>query len=149
MTESIIIKNLTEDNLIKEALALTLKVFKEFLAPTYSEEGLKEYERALKNKDFILQLKWKGAFKENKLLGIISTRNEGSHITFLFVEGKYHKQGIGKLLLQEVLGECQKDKMTVNSAPYSVEVYNKLGFYNTDKEQEVNGIRFIPMELKL
>ncbi|WP_460645598.1 GNAT family N-acetyltransferase [Lacrimispora brassicae] len=36
--------------------------------------------------------------------------------------------------------------MTVNSSPYAVEIYHKLGFVDTDTEQLVNGIRFIPME---
>ncbi|WP_334307027.1 GNAT family N-acetyltransferase [Intestinibacter bartlettii] len=28
-------------------------------------------------------------------------------------------------------------------------MYHKFGFCDTDKEQVVNGLRFIPMELKL
>ena len=37
--------------------------------------------------------------------------------------------------------------MTVNSSPYAVPVYHKLGFKDTGSEQMVNGLRFTPMEL--
>lgn len=36
--------------------------------------------------------------------------------------------------------------MTVNSSPYAVPVYEKLGFHATGSEQTVNGLRFTPME---
>ena len=37
--------------------------------------------------------------------------------------------------------------MTVNSSPYAVPIYHKLGFKDTGSEQVVNGLRFTPMEL--
>ena len=39
------------------------------------------------------------------------------------------------------------EKMTVNSSPYAVPIYHKLGFKETDSEQIVNGLRYIPMIL--
>jgi len=36
--------------------------------------------------------------------------------------------------------------MTVNSSPYAVPIYHKLGFKDTGSEQVVNGLRFTPME---
>ena len=41
------------------------------------------------------------------------------------------------------------NKITVNSSPYAIPVYHKLGFYDTNKEQIINGLRFTSMELKL
>ncbi|WP_334295796.1 GNAT family N-acetyltransferase [Clostridioides difficile] len=38
-------------------------------------------------------------------------------------------------------------EITVNSSPYAVEVYHKLGFKDTAVEQIVDGIRFTPMKL--
>ena len=87
-----------------------------------------------------------------KLVGIISLRNE-THISLLFVDASYHKKGIGRSLI-EYLGNyvfleegCQK--MTVNAAPYAVEFYHKLGFYDRGLEQTNDGIRYTPMEKKL
>ena len=36
----------------------------------------------------------------------------------------------------------------VNSSPYAVDVYHKLGFTDTDKEQMTNGIIYTPMIYK-
>lgn len=65
-----------------------------------------------------------------------------------YVDGKYHRQGIGKRLYQIARSRNNSNKMTVNSSPYAVPVYHKLGFIDTDTEQVVNGLRFIPMEYK-
>jgi len=89
-----------------------------------------------------------GAFENEKLVGVIATRSAGTHIALFFVRGEYQKKGIGKSLFQMALKECSSQKMTVNSSPYAVPIYHKLGFNETDKEQEVNGLRFTPMERK-
>ena len=57
--------------------------------------------------------------------------------------------GIGKALFNAVKNECPSDKITVNSSPYAVPIYHKLGFTDTDTEQVVNGLRFTPMECKI
>ena len=90
-----------------------------------------------------------GYYYENEIAGVISTRDV-SHISLLFVDKKYHKKGIAKALFSELLTELKKNpdvkKITVNSSPYAVEVYKKLGFKQTDEKQEKDGIIFIPME---
>jgi len=68
----------------------------------------------------------------------------------LFVKKDYHRRGIARSLFQTAVKEiCKKQdnvsKITVNSSPYAVEVYHRLGFVDIDKEQTVNGIRFTPM----
>ena len=90
-----------------------------------------------------------GAFEGDNLLGVIATRNKGTHIALFFVDGRYHRQGTGKKLFKTVLKNNPCDKMTVNSSPYAIPVYHKLGFCDTDKEQVINGLRFTAMELKL
>ena len=37
---------------------------------------------------------------------------------------------------------------TVNSSPYAVPVYHKLGFIDMDSEQLSDGIRFTPMKFE-
>lgn len=46
-----------------------------------------------------------GAFDDEKLIGIIATRNAGSHIALFFVDGAYHHQGIGRSLWNAILEE--------------------------------------------
>ena len=73
---------------------------------------------------------------------MLATRNEGKHIALFFVDARYQRQGIGRQLFES----AKQAGMTVNASPYAVEIYHKLGFVETDKEQVVNGLRFTPME---
>jgi predicted GNAT family N-acyltransferase len=43
----------------------------------------------------------------------------------------------------------QAERITVKSSPYAVEIYEKMGFEKVGDEQEIHGIRFIPMMLKI
>ena len=131
------------------ALSLVWDVFLEFEAPEYSEDGIKEFYESIHEEAYLQQLCMYGAFLDDKLLGVIATRNKKSHIALFFLDVKYHRQGIGRKLFEVAKSNCNSDKMTVNSSPYAVPVYAKLGFCRTDKEQVVNGIRFTPMELSL
>lgn len=138
-----------DDNEKMEALSLVWSVFKEYEAPDYSKEGIEEFYKSIHDKRYLSQLCMYGAFMSHKLVGVIATRSEGTHVALFFVEGKYHRQGIGKQLFKTILKECRADKMTVNSSPYAVPIYHKLGFYDVDSEQVVKGVRFTPMEFEM
>lgn len=129
---------------IESALNMVWKVFLEYEAPDYTQEGIDEFYKSIHDENYLSMLSVYGAFSNGELVGVIATRNNGKHIALFFVEGKYHCQGIGKQLFQAV----RTDKMTVNSSPYAVPVYRKLGFESVDTEQSVNGLRFTPMELQ-
>lgn len=143
--DNILIRQLKQEE-FPEALALAWEVFKEFEAPDYSEEGTLEFYKSIHDPDYLNQLAIIGAFSDNLLVGIMATRSVETHVALFFVQGKYHRQGIGKQLFQAVLEKCPSDRMTVNSSPYAVPVYHRLGFADTDKEQVMNGIRFTPMK---
>lgn len=51
----------------------------------------------------------------------------------------------------DILKNNSYSKITVNFSLYVADVYHELVFcdIDIDKEQMVNGVRFIPMELKL
>lgn len=128
-----------------EALKLVWKVFLEFEAPDYSEEGIKEFKKAIDDNKWIDARDFYGAFTENnKIVGVIATKDI-SHIALFFVDGKYHKQGIGKKLFARVKEINSYGFFTVNSSPYAHEIYKHLGFVDTDKEQCINGLKFYPM----
>lgn len=148
MKPEILIRELSESE-IPEALSLVWKTFLEFEAPDYSEEGIAEFRKSINAPEYLSQLRIFGAFDEKKLMGVIATRMGGNHIALFFVDGKYHRKGIGKRLFQIVKAECSDGKITVNSSPYAVEIYKRLGFCPTDSEQTVTGIRFTPMEFVL
>ena len=131
--------------------------FNEFVAPEYSEAGIEEFfkyanPQALRDRTqkdhFVLM-----AMDGDKLVGVIEVRSN-NHISLLFVKTEYHHRGIARKLLQLSLEACRKakpdlDQIDVNSSPYAVGIYAKLGFKRTDMEQEVNGIKFTPMKLTI
>lgn len=141
-----IVKKLKE-NEIKDAINLAWRVFLEFEASDYSEEGVLEFWQSINDQEFISKLDVYGAYEEDnsELLGMIATRGD-NHIALFFVDGKYHRMGIGKMLYSVVCDINKDGYFTVNSSPYAKEVYEHLGFIFTDKEQVVNGIRFYPMK---
>ena len=129
---------------IDGALDLVWSVFLEYEAPDYTQEGVETFYKSIHDENYLSMLSVYGAFIGEELVGVIATRNGGNHIALFFVDGKHHRQGIGKQLFRAV----QKEEMTVNSSLYAVPVYHNLGFKDTGTEQAVNGIRFIPMKLR-
>ncbi|MDN5360294.1 MAG: hypothetical protein PWQ84_1357, partial [Thermotogaceae bacterium] len=51
--------------------------------------------------------------------------------------------------VKDVKSSSDKATLTVNSSPYAVGFYHKMGFKDTDNELEKDGIRFVPMELSI
>jgi|GEM_PF-2894443 len=89
-----------------------------------------------------------GLYDQETLAGVIASRGP-SHISLLFVRKEYHRRGIARALLAVAEESCRlsgRSEITVNSSPYAVEVYHRLGFVDTDKEKVMNGIRFTPMK---
>ena len=142
-----LIRELRQDE-IEKTLSLVWKVFQKYEVPDYTKEGTEEFYKSIHDESYLSELFCYGAFIHDELVGVIATRNSGSHIALFFVDGKYHRQGIGRQLFQTAQRANYSDRMTVNSSPYAVPVYHKLGFKDTDTEQTVNGLRFTPMELK-
>ena len=140
-----VIKKLAQSD-IDEALKLVSNVFMIFEAPDYIDEGIITFQNCINNHEFIDNLDMYGAFEKDQLVGVIATRNEGNHIALFFVDGKYHKREIGRQLFEQVVKNSSSNKITVNSSPYAIEIYHRLGFVDTNTEQLVDGMRFTPME---
>ena len=139
-----IIKKIQKEEM-KEALDLVWKVFIEYEAPDYTEEGIKEFKKAIDDNEWVEARDFYGAFnEENKIVGVIATKNL-THIALFFVDGNYHRQGIGRKLYEKVKSLNKDNFFTVNSSPYAHEIYKHLGFIDTDNEQCVNGLKFYPM----
>ncbi len=131
------------------ALLLVWNVFLQFEAPDYTVEGVEEFRKSINSETYLSQLRFYGAFCEARLVGVIATRNEGTHIALFFVDAGYQRRGVGKRLFREVCKRCSGRTITVNSSPYAAAVYRRLGFTDTDGELEVNGLRFTPMKAEI
>lgn len=142
-TAPIHIRPLTSDE-ISAALDLAWKVFNEYEAPDYPPEGVEEFRLTLKNEGYLAGLRHYGAFDGDRLVGELAIRTSQQHICFFFIDSDYQRQGIGTRLFNRVM-EDFSGTITLNSAPYGLPFYRKLGFEETDTEQTMNGIRFTPM----
>ena len=146
-----------QDDELSEALSLVWNVFLEFEAPEYCEEGIAEFKsyiepEAIRDKLDKSELQMWVCKYEGRIVGVIALRSP-CHISLLFVDKNYHRQGIARALFEHMLGivkaEGMHKEMTVFSSPYAAGYYRRMGFADTDTEQTVNGIRFIPMKREI
>lgn len=135
---------------------LIIRVFDEFIAEGYSPEGVQEFltyvtpealARRAQENHFALV-----AAAGDRIVGVIEVR-ACDHVSLLFVDKAFQGQGISRTLLEQALVHCIESnpdlqEVSVNSSPYAVPIYEKLGFRATEPEQTVHGIRFTPMILK-
>ena len=133
------------------ALDLVLRVFDESVRPDFSPAGVAEFERTAR--EFVLGRLPNHAVTVaadgDRLVGVVDLR-DASHVALFFVEGDRQKSGIGRGLLEHALARARADghpptAVTVNSSPGAVGAYEHLGFVADGPQQELNGIRFVPM----
>ena len=129
------------------ALELCWRVFLEFEAPEYSPEGVAAFRASLDDEERTRRLDFYGAFDGEKLVGVLCMRAP-QHIGGFFVDAAYHRRGIGRRLFEDMRQDYEKQVFTVNSSPYAVEVYRRLGFTPTDTEQLTDGLRYTPMRFE-
>lgn len=137
-------------------MELAWRTFLKFEAPVYDEEGTENFLAFISDErlykmfaagEYLLYV----AKKEGKLVGMLGVRS-ANHISLLFVDAAYHRQGIGKALVYTAAGEIKGRKsetITVNSSPYGLPFYKNLGFTETDGEKHTDGITYYPMAVKL
>lgn len=138
---------------LREALDLVWRVFLEFEAPDYTGEGVQEFRQFIVL-DSIQQSIREGRYHmwvchdQARIVGVLAVRPQ-CHISLLFVDGSCHRKGIARAMFSYMIEHFAQASgspvVTVNSSPYAVEAYHRLGFQDTDVEQSVNGIRFVPM----
>lgn len=135
-------------NELENAINLVWRVFLEYEAPDYTQEGIDEFKKTINDINLINKRDFYGAFQDNNLLGVIATKDI-THIALFFVDGKYHKQGIGKELYKKIESLNNLGYFTVNSSLYAHEIYKHLGFNDTDALSCIHGIKFYPMRKEL
>lgn len=137
-----------------DAMALAWRVFMKFEANDYTPEGIESFQDFITDsvlyRMFVMgAYQLFGAYDNGHMVGMVSLRDE-THISLLFVDERYHRQGIGRLLIQYVSSYVRNEEghggITVNAAPYAVGFYHKIGFADTDVRQFRDGIWYTPME---
>jgi GNAT superfamily N-acetyltransferase len=102
--------------------------------------------QAVKNYIISDNIYYIAAFHHHELAGVAALK-DGSHLLHLFVSSKYQRQGLARKLWSAVQAGAtvEINEFTVNSTPYAVPFYERLGFRSTGPRTEKNGIAFIPM----
>lgn len=137
------------------ALHLVWEVFVEDVAPSYTPEGVGEFQKFIKYDSIRASVErgeiiFFGAFEGADLCGTMAVKSMG-HICLFYVKKDCQGKGIGRMLFSAVYHFCARQlkvtRITVNAAPEAVVKYQHMGMRQTDGEQNVNGMRFVPMEL--
>ncbi|HJN45640.1 MAG: GNAT family N-acetyltransferase [Acidobacteria bacterium] len=136
---------------------LIVDAYTEFIAEEYSDAGRAEFTKYVqpaalvdrsRSNHFVLV-----AMSADRPAGVIELR-DNDHVSLLFVDGRFQRQGIARELLTRALSVARPakpglDRVTVNSSRFGVPIYERLGFRQTGPERSVNGIVFIPMAHQL
>lgn len=140
----------------EEAMALAWKTFQKFEADVYSAEGVQNFENfitdSMLHRMFVMgSYQMFVALDQGRIIGMITLR-DSNHISLLFVDEQYHRQGIGRTLMKYLTDYMDKEmgvhQVTVNASPYGVGFYHRLGFRDLRPEEKRDGIIYTPMELK-
>ena len=116
----------------QQATTLALEVYLQCGQDDFEDEGLESFKSFIFNDKLMNELCIYGAFEENKLIGIMGTKNEGKHISLFFIKKEC---------------DCPANEITVNSSTYAIRFYESLGFEKTNDRQQTNGISYTPMKL--
>jgi GNAT superfamily N-acetyltransferase len=84
------------------------------------------------------------------IVGMIEMRRH-CHVSLLFVGPEFMGRGVGGELLGKAIGLCRAadpalGSVTVNSSPNALRAYERMGFAAIGREQDINGVRSVPME---
>lgn len=148
----------------QDAMGLSWKTFLEFEGKVYPPSGIRNFNDFITDEK-LYQMFLKGEYQmfcafdtmekingRYRLIGLVTLRNI-SHISLLFVDKKYHRQGIGMGLIDFIrnylLSEVGCERVTVNAAPYGIPFYHYVGFKDLGPERMSDGILYTPMELFL
>lgn len=129
-----------------EALRLIRETFSKFVAPYYTEEGVKEFVRSHSDVGDFDDAVFYGAFDVNgELAGVIAAVNDLSHIVAFYVCEKFQKQGVGRALFNRLAEDSMNSYVTVNASPYALEIYRRLGFVEAGETVDDRGMVYTPM----
>lgn len=139
------------------ALQLAWDVFEQEIAPTYEGEGIEGFQQFIRYDNIAPKVQegeyiFFGAWKDEVLCGVGALQRRG-HISLLFAQEEYKACGTEKLLFdamcQYLVQVCGIQKVTVHAAVNRVEAYRQYGMCVLAPQQHVNGVCFVPMEMKL
>ncbi len=141
----------TTINDINKISIFVKNVYDEFISHHHTKEGNNEFYRFIEYDEIIYRINRAESeifFTTNDDDTIIATIEIRyySHIALLYVDKKYHRQGIAKKLFSFIKAQSDIKKYTVNASVYAIDIYKKMGFIPKEKcLVERNGLKYLPM----
>lgn len=126
------------------------RAFHHSVANATSPEGLTTFTR-ISTPEFLKQVIQDPhntglVFEESQVIKGILLLKRGEHLSLLFIEPAYQKQGIGRQLIEAMLPHCTQASVTVRASLSSVPAYQKYGFVCTAAQGCEEGLDYQPME---
>lgn len=115
---------------------LVKNVFIQCIAPDYTQEGIAFFLKVSTPEVLIEKINAGNpafvAENEKEIIGFIITRNI-AHISNFFVDVRFQKSGIGKLLFGNLINDLTVNhknvtEVSVFSSPFAFKIYEKFGF---------------------
>ena len=145
-------------NKLEQALELVWQVFLICDSEDYEELGVKTFQHFIRyeNMEEMMEsgeLVFFGAYDSNRLVGVIAMRS-GFHISLLFVDCDYQRQGVAKRLVRRASAYCMERNpmlryITVNASPHGLPAYLAMGFKPLSEELKKEGMRYTLMRITL
>jgi ribosomal protein S18 acetylase RimI-like enzyme len=135
---------------------LIISLAERFILPEFTSEGREKF--LTEHNSHAMERRLESGFEYHvaedgaELLGLVGIKDR-SHLFHLFVSESAQRKGLGRRLWQHALERCEWQPdlraVTVNSSRNAVAVYESFGFEISAPEQDVGGVRYIPMKLEL
>ncbi len=135
------------------AMQMIWRTFLKYDGVDYTAEGIRNFFDFITDDDLYVAF-LKGSYRlmvavmGQEVIGAGSLRGR-NQLSLLFVDGRYHRQGIGRAILDGLCaylaGEAGERSMLVKAAPYAVGFYERTGFLTVKPEAEYSGIRVTEM----
>jgi len=136
--------------------SLIARVAGRFILPEFSQQGRERF--LTDHRPEPIRQRMESGFEYHvaeaagEIVGVVGVR-DGSHLYHLFVAEEHQGRGLGRTLWEHAKAQCLRRgrpaAFTVNSSRGAVPVYERFGFKVAVPEQEIDGVRFVPMRLEL
>ncbi|WP_257886751.1 GNAT family N-acetyltransferase, partial [Vibrio parahaemolyticus] len=140
----------TQESDFFQVVDLVKRVVDKDILPHFSNEGQALFSSKVRSdiettfdKSKFQNLK---LIEDNKVIGFAALR-ENDYITHLFIDTNFQNKGLGKLLLDKLLSLTESSEVRLRASVNAQNFYESQGFVATEVEQNVDGVRFVPMRL--
>ena len=151
--ENIILRKFNKED-SKEVSDFIIKSFITFNGKNLNKESIKFFIELYRKEN--IEDKWLKDYVviaeiNNKIIGVGRAKKNG-FITHCYVDKKFMRKGIGSTLMKRLENQIKSEKrnrVLLNSSPYGLKFYEKLGYKSKGIKKIYHGIPLYPMIKKV